>query len=258
MNTVLKALRWALGEVWEKVNVLGTWRSLRDAGRKYGVRFLIAAVIWELIEDVLFPILSWWAGAPQLIPVFLIFHFEIITWPIFFWAFRTYDRLKGREPWEPERPAMSSHLRSAVKVGVYQTAVAGWVWAFLLNCQANCEPKNFVAAGVFVGLMSLFGFIHERIWHDSNYGIQTNDTVGFRRLLAKTATYCGVSFFVLYSVLRAAYETVPWGNLITYQTVATVSYFVLESVWAKSVWGITLCPGTQYVRNPDGSWVLDS
>jgi len=131
MGAITKAIRWAAGEVWEKVNVVGTWRTLKAAGQKYGRRFLVAAVIWEIIEDVVFPVLSWWFGVPELIPIFLIFHFEVITWPIFFWAFRTYDRIRGREAWEPERPAMSSHWRSAVKVGVYLMAMTGWMWAFL-------------------------------------------------------------------------------------------------------------------------------
>jgi hypothetical protein len=232
MNAVFRIVRWVLGQLWEKINLPAIYRELRALGKKHGKRFFWAALIWELIEDVLFPYLSWLAGMPELIPLFLVLHFEPIVYPVFFWAFRTYDRYKDREPWEPDRSAQSSHWRSAVKVGVYKVASLGWFTAVFLAWHAT--PKMLVLYAV---LMALFGFIHERIWHDSNYGILPNDVVEVRRITMKALTYRIVSTMIFYPFLRATLGTVPWKLLLLCQGVGLVLYIVLESVWARSMWG---------------------
>ncbi len=81
MNNLIKVFRWVAGEVWEKINLPGAYRELKKLGAKYGRRFFWAAVVWEIIEDLIFPLLSWWFGVPELIPLFLIFHFEPIAYP---------------------------------------------------------------------------------------------------------------------------------------------------------------------------------
>jgi len=240
MKGIGQAARWAAGEVWEKINVPATWRELKALGKKHGTRFFIAALIWELIEDVLFPILSWYFGMPELIPIFLIFHFEVITWPIFFWAFKTYDRARGREPWEPDRSAMSTSWRSFMKVLVYQLAAFGWLWA--LFTPLKTEGWSMVGTIVFyMVLMTAFGFVHERVWHDTNYGILPNDDVELKRTLAKTLTYRSVSMLVMYSGMSAIFQgKLPLEEVAIFQTTGTLVYLLLECVWAKSLWGI--CP----------------
>lgn len=234
MKVIWKAIRWALGEAWEKINVVGTYRELRELGKKHGKRFFVVAVLWELIEDVLFPFLSWLAGVPELIPLFLVLHFEPIVYPAFFWGFRMWDRYKGREPWEPDRSAMSSYWRSALKVLVYKLAAAGWFAAILLS--QGVSPWLLTA---YVGLMAAFGFIHERVWHDVNFGIRPDDTVEMKRVAAKTLTYRLVSLMTLFPILKATLGTVPWTALLACQAVGLVVYAVLETIWAKSPWGVS-------------------
>lgn len=74
-------ISWLLKEAWEKINIVATWRTIKALGKKYGKRFFWAALIWEIIEDVVFPFISWKMGVPELIPVFLILHFEPIVYP---------------------------------------------------------------------------------------------------------------------------------------------------------------------------------
>lgn len=235
-QTIKTGLLWALGEIWEKINVVATWREIKGLVKKHGMRFAIAAGIWELIEDVLFPVLSYYGGVPELIPIFLIFHFEIVTWPIFFWAFRTYDRAKGREPWEPDRSVMSTHWRSLVKVVVYMMAASGWFLVFVVNMDRGYQMMMF-----FTSLMSVFGFVHERIWHDNNYGIRGDDTVEVKRTLAKTVTFRFVSFLVHYAAFSAFLPEIPWGSLLAYQACATVAYASLEGMWSRSRLGLEEC-----------------
>lgn len=233
MGAIWKAVRWALGEVWEKVNIVGTYRELVRLGKKHGRRFFWAAIVWELIEDGLFPLLSWWAGVPELIPLFLIFHFEPIAYPAIFWGFRMYDRARGREPWEPDRSVRSSYWRSVSKVVVYKLAITGWFLAILLKLHI---PLTALAA--YVGLMALFGFIHERIWHDTNFGIRSDDTVEFKRTLSKAMTYRIVSAMTMYPLLKVllASEGI-WPPLVSCQAVGFVLYLALELIWSRSGWG---------------------
>lgn len=236
MKGIAQAIRWVFGEIWEKINIPATWRELKALGKKHGTRFFIAAIIWELIEDLVFPLLSWHFGMPELIPIFLIFHFEIITWPIFFWAFKMYDRARGREPWEPDRSAMSTNWRSFMKVLVYQLAAFGWLWA-LFNPLENWRMMGTII--FYTVLMSLFGFIHERVWHDSNYGILPNDDVEIKRTLAKTFTYRGVALLVMYSGMKAIFQgDYPIEEMAIFQAAGTTVYLLLECIWAKSMWGI--------------------
>ena len=231
---VKRFIHWVLTEAWEKINIPGAYRGLRELGAKHGKRFFWAAVIWELIEDVVFPFIAWKCGMPELIPLFLVLHFEPIVYPAFFWGFRMYDRMNGREPWEPDRANQSSYWRSAAKVLVYKLAIGGWFVAILLRL--GLSPW---AIGAYVGLMSAFGFVHERIWHDSNYGIRSEDDgVELKRIVAKAVTYRLISTMVLYPLLRAFFGAVPWLALLACQGTGFVLYVVLEAVWARSGWGV--------------------
>lgn len=222
-------MRWFLHAIWEKINLLHTWKELKSLGKRYGKRFFIAAVLWELIEDVVLPYLSWRMGMPELIPLFLILHFEPIVYPAFFWGFRMWDRVQGREPWEPSRPAYSHYWRSVVKVVVFQLAVIGWLSQVMTT-------KPLV---VFAVLTSLFGFVHERIWNDSNYGILSNDSVQTRRVLAKTCTYLIVCLFILFPLLQVSASSISKLLLIA-EAIIGAMYFSLETIWSKSMWGIRL------------------
>ena len=239
MNPILRVAKWALGEAREKLDVRAKWQEIKGEGKKYGRRFVIFAVIWECIEDIVFPLLAIYFKMPALVPFFLIMHFEPIVWPTGLWAFRMWDRSKGRIPWEPDRTAQSSNLRSAGKSAVYKVAAIGW-YGMILMCLGH-SPKIL---GVFAALMLAFGFIHERIWHDSNYGIGNNgvgdvDHVFMKRVIAKTTTYCIVSTTILASLFRVSFDGVPWLTLLACQGLGMALYFVFEAVWARSKWGVT-------------------
>lgn len=233
MRPIVNAIRWVAHEAWEKINVVATWRELKALGKKHGRRFFIFAVAWELVEDVLFPFLAWKAGMPALIPFFLIMHFEPLTYPVAFWAFRTWDRHKGRIPAEPDRTAQSTNVRSASKVIVYGAAATGWYVAILMGLGL---PARSMAA--FAGLMAAFGFVHERIWHDSNYGIRPDDSVEAKRVLAKAFTYCVVSTTILSSLLRVTSGENQWKAVAACQALGIAVYLAFEAVWAKSRWGV--------------------
>ncbi len=228
-------IRWILREIWEKINIFATWKTIKDLGKKYGKRFFWAALIWEIIEDVVFPFIAWKLGVPELIPVFLVLHFEPIVYPAFFWGFKTWDRIQGKEPWNPERGAHSNHWRSILKGLTFQLSITGWL--------ANVLPWKPLV--VYTALQSIFGFMHERIWHDSNYGILSTDTVQYRRTVAKTASYLLLSSFVLFPLLRVTGTSPIWRPMVIAQSVAGILYLMLESVWAKSLWGI------KFTHSPD-------
>lgn len=233
MRTLSKVFRWLATEAWEKINIVATFREILELGRKYGRRFLVMAVVWEIIEDVVFPFLSWKAGVPELIPVFLVLHFEPVVYPVALWAFKTYDRFKGREPWEPDRTAMSSHWRTLLKVTVYRL-VSLTAFSLLL---ANAGLSLWLLS-VYTMAMALFGFAHERIWHDSNYGITADDQVEPKRILLKALTYRAVSMLVMGMVLYGFLHTLPWGLFLGYQGAMLNAYIILEGIWARTTWGI--------------------
>lgn len=222
-------IRWLLAKLWEKVNLPAVYREIKALGKKHGKRFFWAALIWEAIEDIVLPFIAWLCGVPELIPVFLILHFEPIVYPAFFWGFKTWDRMHGREPWEPDRTAYSSHWRSVLKGLTFQLSITGWLTLVL-------SWKTLV---VYTTLMSLFGFIHERIWHDTNYGILLDDVVQSRRALAKAGTYLLISTMTLYPLLKVSGVHPIWGPLLMAQGITGALFLLLEAVWAKSRWGVT-------------------
>jgi hypothetical protein len=226
-------VRWILHEVWEKINIPATYRGIKALGKKHGKRFFWVALIWELVEDILFPFLSWLFGVPGLIPVFLVLHFEPIVYPVFFWGFRMWDRYQGKEPWEPDRSAQSTYWRSTVKVALFQIVAMGWLSVL---CYNNLAAKVLV---VFCVLMSLFGFIHERIWHDTNYGIDAHDMVSSKRTYAKTGTYTLVSVMVFFPLLHAFKVQHAWFTMLLTQLATFCLYFILETMWSKSLWGVS-------------------
>lgn len=120
-------IKWIINVIWDKVNFPKVYREIKALGKKHGKRFFWAALIWEFIEDVVFPFIAWKAGVPALIPIFLVLHFEPIVYPAFFWGFRMWDRAHGKEPWEPDRSAQSAYWRSVTKVAIFQFAVSGWL-----------------------------------------------------------------------------------------------------------------------------------
>ena len=238
MNRIRQAIQWAAGEAWEKVDLRGKWEEIKETGQTWGPRFIVVAVIWEIIEDGVFPFLSWYFGMAWLIPIFLIWHFEPVVYPIFFWMFRTYDRSIGVTPWEADRPAYSSHWRTALKVGVYRVVSLGALYVLLTSYALN----PWLLTG-YVLLMTFFNFAHERIWHDSNFGITVEtDEVMFRRVLAKTFTYRIVSMMFLTGVFVASLPTIPWTALLLYQGFSGLCYMGLETAWARSTLGITGIP----------------
>jgi hypothetical protein len=240
-HIVVRVVRKAAGEIAGKLNVFAAWREIKAKGKKYGKRFIVAAAIWEFgVEDGLFPLLAWLFGVPGLIPLLLLLHFEPVVWPCFIWCFRTWDRMKGREPWEPDRSAQSSALRSATKTLLYEVVVSGWYAAILLD--GGLRVRVLVAYAV---VMSLFGVVHERIWHDENYGIDADDNVAPRRVVAKTCTYAVVSAMVMGPVFFAAFGRNLWGTVAACQAAGAALYGAFELVWSRNRWGVTPVPGYQ-------------
>jgi len=222
-------IRWLLAKLWEKVNLPAVYREMKALGKKHGRRFFWAAIIWEAIEDIVLPFIAWLCGVPELIPVFLVLHFEPIVYPAFFWGFKTWDRLHGREPWEPNREAQSTHWRSILKGLTLHLTVSGWL----------LQVVAWKPLAILMVLMSLFGFIHERIWHDTNYGIIGDDVVQYRRSLAKAGTYLLISSMTLYPLLKVTGSVHILHSLLLAQGITGFLYLLLESVWAKSKWGVT-------------------
>lgn len=230
---ISRMLRWVWAEAQEKLNVLATLREIRALGKRYGRRFLVMAVLWEFIEDVVFPFIAWKAGMPELIPVFLVLHFEPVVYPVAIWAFKTYDRVRGLEPWEPNRSAMSSHWRTVVKVMVDQVVSITAFSLLLVHAGLSLWLLSTYTMG-----MALFSFAHERIWHDSNYGITEDDQVEPKRIFFKALTYRGVSCLVMGMIFYGFLHQVPWGIFAAYQGAMLNTYIIMEGLWARTTWGI--------------------
>lgn len=233
LSKLRSALMWILGEARERFDVRGTIRELRELGRKYGKRFLVAAAIWECIESIVLPAVALYYRQPVLAAMFVIFHAEPVVYPFLFFAFRTYDRLRSRLPWEPDRSAMSASYRSGAKVTLYR---AGTV-ALYLGLFSWATIGQVVLA-VYTVLMLLFHYVHERLWHDTSYGITEDDRVRPARVLFKAVTYRAVSALVMAGAFKAMLPAVPWAMIGVYQGAALVLYLGLEALWARTAWGI--------------------
>jgi len=227
-------LRWLAGEAYEKVNLAATWRELKELGHKHGRRFFIVAVLWEMVEDLVFPVIAIFFKHPWLVPVFLVLHFEPVVYPMFFYGFRTWDRLQGREPWEPDRLAMSAYWRTGLKVLSHRLLSLG---LFLLWLRSFDLGFGILAA--YTVVMTVFAFIHDRIWHDSNFGIDVpSDTVSPLRILVKASTYRVVSVIVMCSVFRAILGYVPI-DVLFYQLSTFTLGLLLSQWWARNDLGLS-------------------
>jgi hypothetical protein len=221
-------------QVREKVSVRKAWEEIKALGKRHGTRFLIAAAIWEFgLEDGLFPLIAVWYHHPEIAVLLLFLHFEPVVYPIILWGFRMYDRFRGRVSWEPERSAMSSYSRTALKVLLYRLYSATLFWLYLSKLHLNLWLLT-----VYMGLMLLFHYAHERMWHDWNWGITTEDQVLVRRTLLKTLSYRLVSFAVMAMVCKGALGWVPWEMLLLYQLGTSMWHLALECFWSVSTWGI--------------------
>lgn len=226
-------IKWLLGEAWEKVNVLEKWRELKALGKKHGRRFFIVAFLWELVEDVIFPSLAYHFGHPALIPMFLVMHFEPVVYPVFFWCFRMWDRLQGREPWDPDRQAASTYYRALTKTFTYRVIS---VWVFLLVA-LDVGKLDLTILSAYTVTMAIFGFVHDRIWHDSNFGIDVpTDTVRPIRVIWKVLSYRVVSILVMWGLYTAL--GYPMAALIIYQSVMLFVHMMHEGWWAQNPWGL--------------------
>lgn len=230
---IKQAAKWLAHQAWEKVNITSAWREFKALGKKYGKRFFIAAVIWEFVfEDGLFPLICVWKHHPELAVLFLFIHFEPVIYPCLIWGFKMYDRFRGREPWEPNRSAMSTYWRTSVKVFAYRVMACLIYWAVIGPIAASAW-----ALTAYVVVMFGFAYVHERIWHDTNWGIAEDDHVLHRRTIVKTLTYRLVSFAVMAMAIKA-FGNVPWGRIAYYQVIMLATYYLLERVWSKSMMGI--------------------
>ena len=229
----MKLIRWLAGEAYEKINVAATWRELKALGQRHGRRFFVAAVLWEMVEDLVFPFISWKLGHPELIPVFLVLHFEPIVYPVLFFAFRTYDRILGREPWEPDRLGQSTYWRAGLQVLSYRVPA---LILFFLILHGLKLPLGILT--IYTLAMTLFAFVHDRLWHDSNFGIDVpTDTVKPERVVAKAFTYRVISALVMSGVCLGFTGAIPeavWG----YQASMLILHILLGGWWAQSPIGI--------------------
>ena len=57
----MKLLRWVRDRLKHKISHFRLSR-LMDTIMEHGVAFVVIFIIWEIIEDVLFPLLFWWLG----------------------------------------------------------------------------------------------------------------------------------------------------------------------------------------------------
>lgn len=224
---------WLFEEAREKLDIRATFRELKSLGQKHGRRFFIVAVLWEMIEDILFPYLAYMNGFPELIPVFLVLHVEPIVYPIFFWLFRMWDRIHGREPWEPDRLAASSYWRTAMQTLGYRAVALLMFWLILAHLQMSIRIFTF-----YTLIMTFFWFIHDRLWHDSNYGIIiATDTVQPKRVFAKAITYRIVSILCMTGLFFGLYHNVP-NDVWVYQGVMFILSLAMGALWAHSPLGV--------------------
>lgn len=228
-----RALGWLVGEARERFDVRGTIRELRALGLKHGRRFFVAAAVWEFIESVVLPAVALYYKQPALAVLFVVFHAEPVVYPVLFFAFRTWDRYKGRVPWEPDRSAMSASYRSGAKVTLYRMGTV----ALFLGLFSSVRMSQALLLG-YTALMVVFHYVHERLWHDSAYGITEDDRVRPVRVLLKGASYRAVSLLVMAGAMKALLPRVPWGMVVLYQAGALALYLALEALWARSAWGI--------------------
>ena len=233
IRKIRAAIGWLLGEAWERVNVVGTARGLVKMAKEQGLRFAIAAGIWEAIESLVIPGYFIARKQPLLAALFVVFHLEPIVYPVLIYGFRTWDRLLGRIPWEPDRAAMSSSFRSGAKVTLYRLAS----FVLFLGVFSQVRMSQWVL-GAYTVLMALFGYVHERMWHDVGWGISADDQVETRRIVAKALTYRVVSAVLMLGVLKGVLGAVPWAAAACYQALALVLFAGLEALWARSSWGI--------------------
>ena len=57
----MKALRWAWERIKHKLSHLHP-SKLVDTLKEYGLALVVIIVVWEIIEDILFPVLFIWLG----------------------------------------------------------------------------------------------------------------------------------------------------------------------------------------------------
>lgn len=217
----------------EKFDLRATYREIKEVARAHGWRFGAAAAAWEVLESVVIPAVLCSRHQYLLAAFFVVFHFEPIVWPIFFFLFRTYDRICGRIPWDPPRLNASTSWRSATKVCVYRAATILLFWLAMERLHLG---QGLLA--LYTGVMTLFGFAHERLWNDSGWGITAQDQVLGRRVAAKTLSYRAASLLVMALALRGLLGQVPWMPLALYQGAALGTHLLLEVLWARSTWGI--------------------
>ena len=229
----MKLLHWLIGVLKDKLNVLATFREILKLGKRFGLRFVIAAIVWESIEDVLLPMIAWHFGHPELIPIFLVLHFEPVIYPVFLFCFKTYDRMRGREPWDPNRPWVSTNIRSWLKVTSNQLLSLTLFWLIL----TRIGLPLWLLVAYFLTMLG-FKFVYERIWHDSSWGITPGDRVQIKRVVLKIILYRVVSVAVMGMVLRGFLGAWHVWALLTYQGAALVVHSATEALWARSDWGI--------------------
>ena len=81
MAPILKAKALSLKSHFD---VKETVRELKRLGVKHGPYFLVYAIIVEVLEDVVTPIILGFVGYPQFIPVVLALHSEPVMYPLYF------------------------------------------------------------------------------------------------------------------------------------------------------------------------------
>lgn len=250
---------WLIEEIREKFDIVGTYRRIKGYAQTYGLRFVVIAAVWEFIESVVAPLISWKMGHPELIPVFIVFHAEPIVYPMFLYAFRCYDRVRGYTrcekcgidrrigfschkvgEWDhgiitldPHRNARSSPWRSGLKVALYRFFTISAFWGVLSHLNLGLTVLTFYTLA-----MTFFAFIHERIWHQSNWGIAEDDTVAKQRTAVKAITYRFASVVIMTGLFMGFMHKIPWEAIITYQAIAVTIYVALELFWSRNTWGI--------------------
>lgn len=87
---------WIWTHTWSRLNLVGTWRELVALGRQHGRRFLVAAIAWEVVEDLVLPGVAVALGHAWLVPVLWLMHWEFAVYPLLILLFLAWDRACSR------------------------------------------------------------------------------------------------------------------------------------------------------------------
>ena len=61
IEAILKPFKWCYNRIRHKLNHISL-KHLKELLKKHGMALLVIFIVWEIVEDVLFPLLFLWLG----------------------------------------------------------------------------------------------------------------------------------------------------------------------------------------------------